>query len=561
MARPSKSLVEHVRDGTFRPDRHANLLLGPLVKDKKLRGLQLAYRDASEASRRGLALEFAEAARRTNGSGPPKLSEHHDGESVAQFFRKYFRHTKGAKAGEPFELEPWQRAFVDEFYRRDENGRRIYRLGVLGIPRGNGKSPLAAGLAIYELATRKDSPDVFTAAASKDQGRIVFDFARSFVESGDLHQVVKTGRNELIYEEHLGVMRVLSADGALQHGLSVSCAIVDELHAFTTPKQEELYTALASALHKRLDSFMLVITTAGADTGSLLGKMCDAARAELALERRGDALTVGRDEENGVLFWWYQVPEGADLEDEDLWRASNPASWVDLRDLRRQRHAPGFSEAAFRRLHLNQFTAGEEVWIDPALWQTCKADDEIPDGAQVYIGVDASFSNDATAVSWAHKTDDGNVILRCHVWSAIKDTEAHTWVPGGRIDLGAVEDFITELGQRYLLREVVYDPAFFARSAEILFARGFVVALLDQRTREMREYTGQLYEAVGAGTLGHDGDPVLAAHVGAAAAQLDEFGGWRVKKRKQSKKIDGLVASVIAHGRAARAPVVRPFIL
>jgi hypothetical protein len=32
---------------------------------------------------------------------------------------------------------------VDEFYKRDEEGRRIYRLGVLGVPRGNGKSPLA----------------------------------------------------------------------------------------------------------------------------------------------------------------------------------------------------------------------------------------------------------------------------------------------------------------------------------------------------------------------------------------------------------------------------------
>ena len=41
-------------------------------------------------------------------------------------------------------------------------------------------------------------------------------------------------------------------------------------------------------------------------------------------------------------------------------------------------------------------------------------------------------------------------------------------------------------------------------------------------------------------------------HVPSAGATVDEYGGWKVKKTKQSRKIDGLVASVIAHSRAAR---------
>jgi len=555
MARPSKTLEHHCRDGSFRADRHATMLVGPLVTPRRLRALQIAYRETGKQSeKRRIALEFAEETRRyakTRRRQAPK-AQGPDGAAVADFFARHFRHTKGARAGKRFELEPWQREFVDEFYRRDEQGRRIYRLGILGIPRGNGKSPLAAGLGLYELVTRTDSPDVFCAAASRDQGRIVFNYGRSFVESGPLSSLVRTGRNELIYEDNLGAMRVLSSEGLVQHGLSVSCAIVDELHAFTTGKQEELWTALTTALHKREDSFALAITTAGAGRETLLGRMYDEALAKLELARPHDCLTIGRDEENGTLMYWYAAPEAAALEDEQAWRGANPASWVDLRDLRRQRNAPGSSEASFRRLHLNQFTSGEEVWITPERWAACEGEEEIPEDAETYIGVDASWTNDATAVSVAHRLRDDRVVLRCHVWSALEETAAHSRVPGGRIDFTAVEDYILELAHRYRVREVVFDPDFFARSSELLAERGLTVAPIDQRSKAMREAYSQFYEAVGARQIVHNGDAVLASHVISAAATLDEYGSWRIKKVKQSRKIDGLVASVIAYSRAAR---------
>jgi phage terminase large subunit-like protein len=117
-----------------------------------------------------------------------------------------------------------------------------------------------------ELLTRRDSPDVFCAAGSREQARIVFNFGRSFVETGPLLDVVKVGRNELIYPDGSGSMRVVSADGSLQFGHSVSCAIVDEAHVFATQKHQDLWEAFETALHKRLDSFLLAITTAASVT-------------------------------------------------------------------------------------------------------------------------------------------------------------------------------------------------------------------------------------------------------------------------------------------------------
>jgi phage terminase large subunit-like protein len=50
-------------------------------------------------------------------------------------------------------------------------------------------------------------------------------------------------------------------------------------------------------------------------------------------------------------------------------------------------------------------------------------------------------------------------------------------------------------------------------------------------------------------TLSHDGDPVLAAHVAAAAADRTER-GWKLRKLKASQPFDACVAAVLAHARA-----------
>jgi phage terminase large subunit-like protein len=123
------------------------------------------------------------------------------------------------------------------------------------------------------------------------------------------------------------------------------------------------------------------------------------------------------------------------------------------------------------------------------------------------------------------------------------------------LDYRAVEDFILELAGRYQVSEVVFDPSYFHRSAELLSEHGLTVAPIDQRSTAMRQATDQFYEAVGSQQIVHDGDAVLTAHVTSAAATLDDFGSWRIRKARQDRKIDALVASIIAHSRVTRPSV------
>ena len=150
---------------------------------------------------------------------------------VAAFFEEQLRHVKGPAAGSAFRLEPWQQSFADEFVRLDGEGQRIFKRALLGVARGNGKSPMAAGFALRELFAADDSPDVFLAAASRDQARIVFEYARGFVETGPLASLLQVGRNEIRNPANGGVLRTISADGYVQHGLNPSGVVIDELHA------------------------------------------------------------------------------------------------------------------------------------------------------------------------------------------------------------------------------------------------------------------------------------------------------------------------------------------
>jgi phage terminase large subunit-like protein len=567
--RPAKSLAQLVRDGSFRARReqHRALLLGPDLPYPGFALLQERFRRAtSEPERRALALEFERAVKlvhaqaeveQAQGRGRSleaelaELGKPGSLKRLLRFFPTYLEHPKGPLIGTPFKLAGWQQRFLREFYRRDAKGRRIYRLGVLGVPRGNGKTPLAAGLGLYELVSRADAPEVYFAAASKEQAGIGLEFARSFVEPGPLADWV-TVKSVLSCPSRRASMRVISADGRLQHGRAPAAAIVDELWALETAREQQTYIALNSALHKREDAYLLAITTAGYDKQSLLGRIYEAALdwPEVTTSEDG-CLTIASDEEQGQLLWWYGAPEHADLEDERVWRAVNPAAWIQLRDLRRQLHDPALAELEFRRLHLNQWTAAREAWLPAGTWEALRSDAEIPAGAEIYIGVDIGLHHDTSAVVWAHRFADGRIVLRCQVWSVNDKAAAHEFVRGGEMRLELVERFIRELGRRCRIREIAYDPTYFARSAQLLADEGFtLIEFLPAGNPMLEAYQG-FFQACSERTITHDGDSVLAGHVAAAAARRTER-GWKLYKLKATAPFDACVAAVLAHARAAR---------
>jgi phage terminase large subunit-like protein len=472
------------------------------------------------------------------------------GAHVAAFAREYCRHTKGRWAGQPVEFEPWQQAFLDEAFRLDEDGRRVYRNVLLGLPRKNGKSTLAATLALYMAgADGEAGAEVIIAAGSRDQAGIVFDQARAFVEaSPDLAHHFDAQRF-VIYGPAGSTIKRVAADGRMQHGTSPSAVILDELHALETPRQAELYAALNTASGAREQPMNLAITTAGYNRYTILGRLYADAMRSPDVQRDG-MLTVARDPSAGFLMWWYGLADDDEPTPENV-LAANPASWITSAVLEAQRESPTVDEYAFRRLHANQWTSTRNAWLPAGAWDGMGSEGySIPEGSEVVVAVDVGLVHDSTAVAIASRLPDGRVALDCRVWAARDDAVAHIILPGGRVDLGVVEDYIESLADRYTVRELVYDPRFFERSAAVLASAGFITAPVDQSSRRMAEAYAAFYTAVQDERVVHPVDPVVSAHVEATQATMTER-GWRIG-RQRLQRIDATVAMCMALWRADR---------
>lgn len=469
---------------------------------------------------------------------------------IAKFFPAMFSHTKGASAGKPFKLERWQRDFVEELDRRDEVGARIYKRALLGCPRGCGKTPLAAGLALRELLARDDEPDVLLAAGARDQARIAFSYARGFVESGPLADLLQVGHHEIRNPANGGVLRTVSADGYLAHGLNPSAVVIDELWAWKTDKQQELFVAIDTAIHKRPDAFWLAISTAGHDKGSLLGRLYGELLERLDVERPTPGLVLGRDEFNGTLLRWYGADEDADADDQELWQAVNPASWVTVRDLGRQRQSPSLSTAAFKRLHLNSWVAPDaDRWIDSRRWEELGDGGEIAEGSTIYVGADGSRSYDTTAIAWASRSPDGRIDVDARIFSVRGEVAHHVLHTGGTIDFGDVEGFLIELTSRFRTAEIRFDPRYLLSTMEAVRSRlpSRAVAPVEPHSTAHRGALGAFERAVLDGTIRHRGDPALDEQIAWTAVDRFENGDVRrVRKIDRSRPIDASVALALA---------------
>ena len=113
-------------------------------------------------------------------------TSHYDKEKAdrAVRFIENLCHTKGKWAGKRFWLLPWQEQIVrDVFGIVTEDGTRQFRTAFIEIPKKNGKSELAAAIALYLLyADNEPSAEVYGAAADRQQASIVFEVAKQMVE-------------------------------------------------------------------------------------------------------------------------------------------------------------------------------------------------------------------------------------------------------------------------------------------------------------------------------------------------------------------------------------------
>ena len=328
---------------------------------------------------------------------------------------------------------------------------------------------------------------------------------------------------ELRHPDGDGLLRVVPSDGPRVHGLSSTLYIGDEVWSWP---DAGLLEAMTTGLVKRHDSKLLVISTAAAQLDSPLGRMRARALAQASTTRKGAVIEAAGDPH--WLEW--SLPDEADLDDMRAVKAANPAPWITVADLKRQRAA--VPELAFAQFHACRWGIGEGSWLPAGAWQACVGAPAFTDGEAVWIGVDVGGERSASAVAWVN--------AGLHVGVGIYHGD------GGVLDC---VELVRDLAQQYAVREVVFDPWRFGQAAQELERERIPVLQFPQTDVRMIPASQRLHAAIVQQRLTLPDEPQLARHAADAIAKHSRR-GWRIDKPSPRTHIDAMIALCMAVERA-----------
>jgi len=446
-------------------------------------------------------------------------------ERIVWFAEQYLVVPRGVGAKAPFVLRPWQVDIVRAMFPTQGRPRQ----GLVSMPRGNGKTGLAAVLAVYSLfADDVESAQVLVVASDERQaGHVLRAAARMIELSPELDARCHHYADRLHVPQTDSEMRALPADiGALQ-GWDPSLMVVDELHVVT----EDVWEAVTSASGKRPESLTLAISTPADTTDSVMHKLVQYGRE-------------GADA--SFVYVEHSAPDGCDLDDEEAWARANPAldDFLSRDALRAQRRT--IREEAFRRYRLGQWVGRADAWLPQGAWAALSAPQTLRNTTRIVLAFDGSTSGDSTALIGATVEDEPYVFV-AGLWESQG--------PGWRVPREEVTAAVHAAFRRYRVVELACDPWGWQSEIEAWAKRHGARKVIEVNTAHaarMAPATDRMFAAVMEGRVTNDGDPRMARHFDHAVARSTNLGDLISKDKKGSaRKIDSAVAAILAFDRAA----------
>jgi phage terminase large subunit-like protein len=485
----------------------------------------------------------------------------------AVLFIENLTHTKGEWAGKPFYLMPWERKIVEKLFGTlNSDGTRQYRTCYIELPRKNGKSTLAAGIALYLLfADEEIGAQVYSAANDRNQAALVFNDAAAMVRQAPAlwkRSKIIDSQKRIVYQGQNSFYCAISAEAYSKFGYDSHGVIYDELHA---APNRELWDVLTTSFGARRQPLLLCITTAGYDRNSICWEQHDYACK----------VRDGIIDDPTFLPVIYAAPDDADWTDEDIWFESNPAlgafrSIDEMRTLCAKAQETPALEMTFRRLYLNQWTSSVERWMPMDKWDECGGEVSLEElkGKPCYCGLDLAATTDLTALSLVFPREDGyDVLMRFWIpGDTAREKERKERVPyrlwakqgfiklteGNVIDYGYIRQELKELAEMFPIQEIAFDRWGATKLVQDLEADGFTVVPFGQGYASMSPPTKELMTLVLGGKIRHGGNPILRWNADNMVVNQDPAGNLKPDKAKATQKIDGVVALIMGLDRATR---------
>lgn len=491
-------------------------------------------------------------------------------------FIEHLVHVKGKWAGQRIVLEPFQIfALVNIFgWIEQKTGYRRYREALIFLPRKNGKSLLAAGIALYmTFADNEPGAEGYSGATSLHQAKEVFSPAKAMVEmSPGLAEAldIDTRASAISSATSRSSFRPVIAN--TKDGASPHIAICDELHQ---ARDDTQITAFRTGMGARSQPLLLICTTAGTNTAGV----CRSEQLE------AEAVLNGSKTNDRLFALIYTIDPGDDWRDIKSFKKANPNYGVSvgeeyLKDALKQAKQSPAKQASIRTKHLNEWMSSAQGWLSAHTWAEA-ADPTLDitayEGCDATLGVDISTKQDLTAlVLIVHHDGKRLVFPMAYLPNGALDTSQNAssyreWIssgdleatPGTASSFEEIEEDVMSLCKRFTIRHAVFDPwqgEYLRQKVEKL---GIETSIWPASDRVLWTTTLDDFEAdLKNGNIRHPNHPVL--NWCAANTAVYERGVTRIPIKPQKHlKIDIMIAGLMAFAASKKEEPTKqePFLM
>lgn len=513
-----------------------------------------------------------------------------DAKQARRAFRFFgmLRHTDGQFANKIFQLHPYQQFVIGSLFGwKKADGSRRFIVAYIEIGKGNGKTPLAAGVGLYGLvADGEAGAQIYSAAVTRDQAMLSFVDAENMAKaSPEIADRIDFNVGNMAVVETNSFFRAISSEKRGLDGKRVHIALIDELHEHPSGI---VVDKMRAGTKSRRQALIFEITNSGYDRTTVCWQHHEYSAQVLGgiLEDDGwFAYVCQLDPCEKCAADGKQMPTdgcpGCDQwTEEATWIKANPGLDVILtrRYLAGQvKEAQGMptKENIVRRLNFCQWTEQDVRWIPMADWDSCPKTIDLEELAKskrrCWGGLDLSATNDYTAflMCFPPLGEDDPWIWVPKIWVPGVTAEERerrdrlpitTWARQGLISVteGNVVDYdfvikeIEELGSRFAIQDIGYDSWNATQAANELGKLGFVMVEMRQGTATLNEPCKMLEKLVRSHQINHGGHQVMRWMASNVVVRVDANGNLAPDKEKSGQKIDGIVAGLMAMGRAIR---------
>lgn len=495
--------------------------------------------------------------------GLPKLTL---GWQALAWTAEYLLQPDGPDAGKPWVFTPEQVRFLLWWYAIDEQGRFIYRRGMLRRMKGWGKDPFGAAICCIEFVgpcrfshfNEKGEPVAMphsaawiqTAAVSRDQTRNTMTLFPGMLSPLAIATYRIDLGKEIIYS-HRGRRRIeaVTSSPRAVEGQRATFVLKNETHLwFEVNEGHAMSSVIARNAAKSRDGSSRVMAISNAHNP---GEDSDAERDYVSWlqYQSGQARKTG-----GFLYDSLEAPPETDLYNEDSLRAGLRAArgdsdWLDIDRLVEEIYDPTTPPSTSRRFYLNQIVAQEDAWLSPQEWERCGDKDKVVEpGELIAMGFDGSKTQDHSALVGC-RISDGH-LFTLGVWVPPKDREIDRDLIDARVEKAFVDYDVVAFYSDVHPWESYIDK-WEATHADTLCAqvstRHPIAWDMRGKQRETTWAVESFLDAVLERQLTHENDPVTNQYVYNARRRPNNYGVTIGKEfANSSRKIDWAVAAVLA---------------